>query len=81
MSSPSALIRRERVPLTEKVAWNVDDVAAASGLSDRFVKDLAAKGFFRAYKIGRRTLFNPRQIVEALFSGLNPTADGEGTDE
>lgn len=68
MPKPAALIPRVRVPLNEKIAWDSFEVADATGLSERYVRELAIKGFFKTKKIGRRTLFDPRQVRDAIFS-------------
>lgn len=65
--TPSALIPRPRVPLDEKIAWTVREVAEATGLSETFVKELTKQGKFTPSKAGKRTLYDPRQVQRALF--------------
>lgn len=66
-STLSTLIPKPVPRLDEMVAWDVSQVAAATGLSETFAKELTRSGKFKAAKIGKRTLYDPRQIRRALF--------------
>ena len=64
---PFALTPAPRIPLNEKIAWSVKDVVDSTGLSETYVKVLTNEGTFRAVKCGKRKLYDPRQVQEALF--------------
>lgn len=68
-SAPSALIPKRVPRLDEMLAWDGSQVSLATGLSQTFVKELTKQGKFKAAKIGKRTLYDPRQIRRALFGG------------
>lgn len=75
-SRPSALIPQPRVPLDEKIAWDIAEVSYATGLSETFIKQLVRDGKLIPAKVGRRTLYAPDSVRRAIFGGV--TADQTG---
>lgn len=66
-SRPSALIPRPRVPLDEKIAWDIAEASQATGLSETTIKLLVRDGKLMPVKVGRRTLFSPDSVRRAIF--------------
>lgn len=64
---PAALVPPPRTLLSEKIAWDSREVAQAVGISERYVRELAAAGVFRTTKLGKKTLFDPQQVRSAIF--------------
>lgn len=55
-------------PITGLALWSKDDVRRATTLSRATVDRLIQRGIFRRYKIGRRVLFRPDQVIAAIES-------------
>src|SRR5262249_42069737 len=53
--------------LTGRLAWSAEEVAAATGLSAQYIRDLAARGELGHVKLGSRYLFL-RADVDTLLS-------------
>ncbi len=64
---PAALVRPERVRLDEKIAWSIDDAAAAASVSRTTIKQLISRGVLKPSRVTGRPLLDPRQVRAALF--------------
>lgn len=72
--TPAALRRPERIPLNEKVAWSLDDAAAATSTSRSTIKKLIREGLLVPSRITGRPLLDPRHVQQVFF----PDAETEG---
>lgn len=55
-----------RAPGPSRVAWSVDEAAAALGLHPKTVRDLIAQGELPASRIGRRVLVRASDLDAML---------------
>lgn len=51
---------------SDKLAFDVSEVAKTTGLSTRYVRELMATGELKSIKIGKRRLINRQQLLEFL---------------
>ncbi len=74
-SSLSALISAKTIPLSEKLAWSLDEAALATGLCIRTIQMAIDRGELRASRIGRRVLLLPDRVRAWLISCESNAAD------
>jgi len=64
----------ETVPLDQKAAWSLDDVALATTLSKRSIQYLTRTAAFPHFYVGTRLLFNPQAVRTWIQSRANASS-------
>jgi excisionase family DNA binding protein len=67
-SVPPALCRPDPIPLTDRLAWSVDEAARMVGVSDRLLEQYIARGDLACIRVGRRVLLSPDAVRAWLAS-------------